>query len=492
MKLELVIMMGLIAAYFFQLPSVVYLAIALSTLIVLSVRYGRAIKTVEQLTTSVEKIKNTISGTSEQIKGSCSLLDESTSSQSSAIFESSAASDEISAMLNRSAMNVKQVSDSAISINDIIEVSSKYAKLLDDNFLEVQQTNEGVIELIRKTVGLLQDLTSSFNEVVSKTGVINDIVFQTKLLSFNASVEAARAGEHGKGFAVVAEEIGNLAQMSGESAKAINVTLTRTDAQVVGVIETMRQAGKDIEEKIKVQSESTTQIMQEFKDNFANVKTGTQSIGRDIESVSQASEEQARGVSELRSAIHEVNESVQKNTLVVAQTLKLATVLNDEMGILDQIIGNFKISLNVETDLSIEEIPWEDKYAIGVKDMDEDHIDILDGINALIRAMNEKAPAKMKDCFQSLFKVTSDHFSVEEDFMERIEYPSFASHKKVHENLLNKLKSFEPQIAEGSVDAPTLASFLRNWLFTHIMGIDTKYAEHHHKTMNSRHFSKAS
>ncbi|MBC7465119.1 MAG: hypothetical protein H7256_03945 [Bdellovibrio sp.] len=48
-------------------------------------------------------------------------------------------------------------------------------------------------------------------EIGNKTKVINDIVFQTKLLSFNASVEAARAGEHGKGFAVVAEEVGKLA-----------------------------------------------------------------------------------------------------------------------------------------------------------------------------------------------------------------------------------------------------------------------------------------
>ena len=55
--------------------------------------------------------------------------------------------------------------------------------------------------------------------------MINDIVFQTKLLSFNASVEAERAGEHGKGFAVVAQEVGNLATMSGESAEEITKIL---------------------------------------------------------------------------------------------------------------------------------------------------------------------------------------------------------------------------------------------------------------------------
>ncbi len=63
-------------------------------------------------------------------------------------------------------------------------------------------------------------LSKAANEDIGdKTKVINDIVFQTKRLSFNASVEAARAGEHGKGFAVVAEEVGNLAQMSKDKVQ---------------------------------------------------------------------------------------------------------------------------------------------------------------------------------------------------------------------------------------------------------------------------------
>ena len=64
----------------------------------------------------------------------------------------------------------------------------------------------------------IEVFSTRIEEIGAKTEVIDDIVFQTKILSFNASVEAERAGELGRGFGVVAQEVGNLAAMSGQSA----------------------------------------------------------------------------------------------------------------------------------------------------------------------------------------------------------------------------------------------------------------------------------
>jgi hemerythrin-like metal-binding protein len=139
-------------------------------------------------------------------------------------------------------------------------------------------------------------------------------------------------------------------------------------------------------------------------------------------------------------------------------------------------IKNFKQELDIKDKVLLDEIPWEDKYCIGLKEMDNEHMMILEKINLLIRGMNKNHLGDMKKAYNELYQVTHTHFSHEEDHLQDINYPAFDSHKKIHENLLEKLLSFGSKIENNDLDKPMLASFLRNWLFTHIMGIDVKYA----------------
>ena len=90
---------------------------------------------------------------------------------------------------------------------------------------------------IKEVNGRLTNMAHIINEISKKTVVINDIVFKTQLLSFNASIEAARAGVHGKGFAVVAEEVGKLAQLSGEASNEIDSLLIKSNKDVSSILE---------------------------------------------------------------------------------------------------------------------------------------------------------------------------------------------------------------------------------------------------------------
>lgn len=111
------------------------------------------------------------------------------------------------------------------SVQSMLGAMSEIGNSSQQMKIQFEESNKRILEIIKV-----------INEISNRTQVINDIVFQTKLLSFNASVEAARAGEYGKGFAVVAEEIGILASRSGESSKEINQMLTEGMSQVTRII----------------------------------------------------------------------------------------------------------------------------------------------------------------------------------------------------------------------------------------------------------------
>ncbi|MBF0205734.1 MAG: hypothetical protein HQK53_02485 [Oligoflexia bacterium] len=100
------------------------------------------------------------------------------------------------------------------------------------------------VEAIESANQQLNNIIEIFRGIFSKAGVINEIVFETKILSFNAAIEAARAGEEGRGFAVVAEEVGYLAKKSGEAALEITNMLEESKNKVFQIIENIHKQSK--------------------------------------------------------------------------------------------------------------------------------------------------------------------------------------------------------------------------------------------------------
>ncbi len=420
---------------------------------------------------------NNVAGTSDQINGSCVQISETSNEQSSAVIQTGTASDEISAMISRNSDSIEKVNRNISSINDIVKVSSGSLNDLENSMEKNSHANEEVIQLISVISSRLEELLDQFKEVVDKTAVINDIVFQTKLLSFNASVEAARAGEHGKGFSVVAQEIGNLASMSGESATAIQSTLEVTDTKVKTILEEIEAGSQKMTSMLKDQDKTLKLVLGEFNQNFEKVISQIKETVTQTQEISEASREQNKGVDEMRDGIYTVSESIQRNTLVVGQTTNLAVVLNKEVLNYKELLNEFKVASHSSANVQLELIPWDNKYAIGVSQMDHEHQVLLDKINELIFDMNERQD-HIPQSFEELKRYTIEHFTHEEAYMEEIGYKSLESHKRVHKNLLEAVTKFESQLKQGALDRPKLASFLKNWLFTHIMGVDTKYAEH--------------
>lgn len=134
-----------------------------------------------------------------------------------------------------------------------------------------QELNNSISEVrsaLDSTIGRTELLTDRLNEIYRASGAlsaqaskvseliktIQGTAGKSNMLALNASIEAARAGEHGRGFAVVATEMGNLAKLSGSSAKEISVSLTdmfsKLDALYAGITEAT-EAAREQQNEIK-------------------------------------------------------------------------------------------------------------------------------------------------------------------------------------------------------------------------------------------------
>ncbi|MBJ00972.1 MAG: hypothetical protein CME67_07045 [Halobacteriovoraceae bacterium] len=458
------------------------IGLSLISLVLLARKSISQRKLLLELHGDISKIKDHLEGTVEQINSSCVQLDESSSAQASAMTQTGASCHEVKTLSQQNHESFNSIKDIVSSINKSIEQSSSLVKELESSLKDGFSNNKKVVNTLNQNKEQLLSLGAQFEKVVESTGVINDIVFQTKLLSFNASVEAARAGEHGRGFAVVAEEIGNLADLSGKSATSIQSTLETTKESVSNLIKEMEEGALSLEGSLEKQVSQTEQSLNRFKESFLAVTNETSNIEKEIQEVSVAFSEQVRSMEEIAEATSNAGEGVQRNTLVVSQTAKLASELKKELGNLDKSVDGIQTVTGITRQFQIEEIPWDQKYAVNIDHIDKEHIDILDCINDLIRSMNLNDQSKMKNSFEKLKNVTVNHFQHEESFMQSFNYSSFSSHKKVHENLLEAVGRFGVDLDRGNLDRARFASFLKNWLFTHIMGVDTKYAEDYFKS----------
>jgi methyl-accepting chemotaxis protein len=165
----------------------------------------------------------------------------------------------------------------------------------------------------------LESLVQLIKEVSLKTKVINDIVFKTQLLSFNASIEAARAGQHGRGFAVVAEEVGNLAKMSGQAATEITSILFTTESQVHEIV-------RNTSERVHVGRQVTEQALKNFKD----ISHEIDAIGLRISNISEASAEQGTTLTKTASGIQSIHNTAEANNLIAYESNQAASLLKAE------------------------------------------------------------------------------------------------------------------------------------------------------------------
>lgn len=217
---------------------------------------------------------------SNSIGTSSGTLIDNTNSQGSSVEETSASIHEIASLIRNNSTEASNASERIKEIKDeVIDLHSMFNKIEESN-------NE-----LKKLVDVIQNIGD-------KTEIIDDIVFQTKLLSFNASVEAERAGEHGRGFAVVAQEVANLAAMSGKSS--------------VEIASIVKNGVKTCESIVK----SNVSRVEKAAESMKKVASSIEIVSTASAEIANASDEQSKGIEQVNVAMTQIHESTQSTTTV--------------------------------------------------------------------------------------------------------------------------------------------------------------------------------
>ena len=280
---------------------------------------------------------NQVAGNSANVTASISKLSQMSQELSSASVQQSASLQQTSAAIEQIAAMVRKATESAADSAILSERSQSRAEHgknvvgeMVNSMQEINLNNDLIVTEIKASNAKISDIVHLIQDIGAKTKVINDIVFQTKLLSFNASVEAARAGESGKGFAVVAEEVGNLAQMSGNASKEITAMLEDSVKKVEGIVQETNQRVQQIVETAKITVEKGKNVAQQCETVLNEIVQTAGDVSKQVKSISVASDEQSRGVNEISSAIRELDRISHTNTSAATESANSAADLTEQ------------------------------------------------------------------------------------------------------------------------------------------------------------------
>ncbi|MFQ5560693.1 MAG: methyl-accepting chemotaxis protein, partial [Nitrospinota bacterium] len=225
----------------------------------------------------------------------------------------------------------QRTSEQASSLQEITKSMIDIGKVTDTNAENAVQANSFATteyEAASKGVGQMKEMMMAMDGIIHSSQEIakiiksiDEIAFQTNLLALNAAVEAARAGKHGKGFAVVAEEVRNLASRSAESAR-------ETAELIDGAVKKVK-SGSDIAKKTS--------------HSLDNINEGATKIVALLKEIDAASNEQARGISQVNQNLAHIDAITNQNTLHARETNAASTEFSSQASEVKKLLKYFKI-----------------------------------------------------------------------------------------------------------------------------------------------------
>ena len=273
-------------------------------------------------TDEVGEVMHALGAMTVQLNRSISTVLDSSESIRLASAEIATGNQDLANRTELAATNLQRAASSTEQLTGTVSQSADSAH--QANQLAVSATEVAVRGgvVMTQMVSTMEEINTSARRISDIIGVIDGIAFQTNILALNAAVEAARAGEQGRGFAVVATEVRSLAGRSAEAAKEIKNLIGASVAKVDSGSRLVADAGRTMTE----------------------IVSSVQRVSDIIGEISAASTEQSKGISDVNSAVMELDQMTQQNAALVEQSAAAAESLREQAQRLAQVVSTFRLT----------------------------------------------------------------------------------------------------------------------------------------------------
>ena len=262
--------------------------------------FNNTVDTLSELLAEVLAVAKGIESSVGEIANASDNLSHRTARQAASLEETAAAMDETTATVRTTAQHAKETNSAVDSAREDAEKSG---------------------EVVEETVDAMGQISKSASQISQIIGVIDEIAFQTNLLALNAGVEAARAGDAGRGFAVVASEVRALAQRSAEAAKEIEQLIRTSNEQVENGVALVGRTGETLQ----------------------SISSRVSQISTLVDDICRASQEQSIGLSQVNTAVNQMDLDTQQNAAMVEETTAAGRSLASEARHLAELVARFRI-----------------------------------------------------------------------------------------------------------------------------------------------------
>ncbi|CUX49702.1 methyl-accepting chemotaxis protein [Clostridium sp. C105KSO13] len=275
-------------------------------------------KAIETTADNLNVIMETISTAASQVSAGASQVSDGALALASGSTEQASSIEELSASIEHISSRTEENASVVKTVTGYVEQAGQGAKSGND--------------YMQKLTDAMAEIDTASNEIVNITKAIDDIAFQTNMLSLNAAIEAARAGSAGKGFTVVADEVRNLAGKSAEAAKQTAELIQNTVAAV--------SRGTEL-------TDQTAKILQEVGSN-------TRKVADSFVQIEQASAEQSDAVEQMKQGLTQVSSVVQTNAATAEENSATSEEMSAQADTLRAEVEKFKLKDSIQKEYASE------------------------------------------------------------------------------------------------------------------------------------------